>query len=222
MKNISISYLFKTFLYFKIYLKYKKFTMISRNTYIKNLHLCDLFKNTQGAIVECGTWRGGMVAGISDILDSNREYYLFDSFEGLPEPKEIDGHSAIEYTINQDSDFYFNNCTASEEIAKEAMSISRAINYHIVKGWFNESLAKFDTSKKIAILRLDADWYDSTMDCLEKLYDFVTPGGVIIFDDYYTWDGCSKAVHDFFSKRKCASRIRQFNDNIAYIIKVTS
>lgn len=219
MKNISISYFIKTFLYFKIYLKYKKYTMISRNTYIKNLQLCELFKNIEGAIVECGTWRGGMIAGIGDILDSNRVYYLFDSFEGLPEPKEIDGNSAVEYTLNTDSEFYFNNCTASEESAKEAMSTSRAENYYIVKGWFNESLTKFDVSKKIAILRLDADWYDSTMDCLDTLYDSVTPGGVIIFDDYYTWDGCSKAVHDFLSKRQSISKIRQFNDNIAFIIK---
>ena len=70
-------------------------------------------------------------------------------------------------------------------------------------------------------MRLDADWYSSTATCLNYLYDKVIPGGLIIIDDYYAWDGCSKAIHDFLSKNKLDDRVRQFRGKkIGYIIKM--
>jgi O-methyltransferase len=59
---------------------------------------------------------------------------------------------------------------------------------------------------------LDADWYDSTITCLEAFGKHVAPGGVILIDDYYTWDGCSKAVHDYLSRHTLPWRIRQADD----------
>jgi O-methyltransferase len=57
------------------------------------------------------------------------------------------------------------------------------------------------------------------MICLERLFDYVAVGGLVVLDDYHTWDGCSRAVHDFLSKRKAAERLRHIN-NVAYIEKL--
>ncbi|HEY4797855.1 MAG TPA: TylF/MycF/NovP-related O-methyltransferase, partial [Bacteroidia bacterium] len=81
------------------------------------------------------------------------------------------------------------------------------------------SLPNFHCNERISILRLDGDWYDSTMDCLTNLYDEVQVGGVIIIDDYYTWDGCSRAVHDFLSKRNLVVKVKQNESGVCYIVK---
>jgi len=218
-----MSFKFKNFLvipfcYF-IFRKYHHFTMISRNTYIKNLILCYSLKHLNGDVVECGTWRGGMIAGIADILGPNRTYFLLDSFEGLPEPDINDGIAALEYTKNKSNKFYHDNCSSPLEVAEKAIKLSKAKDFKLIKGWFENTLPMFDKDRKIAILRLDADWYDSTMTCLDNLYDLVEENGIILFDDYYIWEGCSKAVHDFLSKRNLSVRINQFDNNIAFIQK---
>jgi len=202
---------------YSIFKKYQNLTMIQEYKYVQNLKLVEKFKNVQGAIVECGTWKGGMIGGMATLLhNQNREYFLYDSFEGLPEAKDIDGSDAILWQNNVDSDDYLNNCSAEEEFADASMKMAQATNYTITKGWFKDTLPSFP-DKKIAILRLDGDWYESTMDCLNNLFSKMTPGGVIIIDDYYTWEGCSKAIHDFFSQHKLNTRVFQFNNTICYL-----
>jgi O-methyltransferase len=119
--------------YFELYKKYSSYTMIHPNTYIRNLVLSELCKDIEGAVVECGTWRGGMIAGIAELLQGDRKYYLFDSFEGLPTAKEIDGSSAIAWQANTDSPFYYDNCTADEVSAREAMALSGIQNYSVIQ-----------------------------------------------------------------------------------------
>jgi O-methyltransferase len=201
-----------------IFRKYRKHTMIPEKTYIANLELVQHAANISGNIYECGVWKGGMIAGIAELLGGKRKYYLFDSFEGLPEAKDIDGADAINWQQDKNSPNYFENCSAREEEAMEAMKLSGA-NYTIVKGWFSQSLPMHKASEPIAVLRLDADWYESTMDCLKYLYPKVSYGGIIIIDDYYAWDGCSKAVHDYLSSIKSPARIYKAAEDIAYIIK---
>jgi hypothetical protein len=169
--------------------------------------------------VECGTWKGGMIAGIADVLGPAREYWLYDSFEGLPPAKEIDGAAALSWQANTNSPIYFDNCRAEEAAAYRAMSLSGCRNYNIIKGWFNETL-RIRIPGKIAILRLDADWYDSTMVCLENLFHLVVPGGIVIVDDYYVFEGCSKAIHDFLSHTGASEKIGQFDGSVLYIKKV--
>jgi O-methyltransferase len=192
---------------------------VQEYVYIRNLKLVDQYKHIKGSVVECGTWKGGMIGGIAKILSNqDRTYYLYDSFEGLPPAKDIDGQSAIEWQQDTESDAYLDNCTASEESAYQAMKLSGAKNYHIIKGWFSDTLPKYQGGE-IAILRMDGDWYDSTMDCLKNLYQHVAPGGIIIIDDYYMWDGCSRAIHDFVSQNSLAVRVHQFMDTVCYIVK---
>src|SRR5262249_16562192 len=101
--------------------------MISSTPYVGNLHLATRVRYVQGRGVECGTWRGGMIAGIADVLGPSRPYYLFDSFEGLPPTTDQDGSAAQQW---------IGKCVAAEADAVRAMSLSAATDVNIVKGWF--------------------------------------------------------------------------------------
>lgn len=219
--GITISRFDKRKLVFKGYYKsFADFTMIPEDVYVDNLLLIDDFINESitGDVVECGVWRGGMTAGIATMIGKGRKYYLFDSFEGLPEAKNIDGDSAIAWQNDVTSPNYYDNCAAEEKYSRELLS-SLNVEYEIYKGWFDQTLPTFTPSNEIAILRLDADWYESTMICFKELYSKVAFNGIIIIDDYYVWDGCARAVHDFLSSINSASRIQSFNDKICFIIK---
>lgn len=202
-----------------IYLKYKNYSMIPKDIFIENLYLCKNLTSVDGCVVECGVWRGGMIAAIADILGPYRKYYLFDSFEGLPQAKDIDGEAAINWQQDTKSPLYLDNCRAEMEHAENAMRLSKAKRYQSIKGWFSETLPDFKPEESIAVLRLDCDWYDSTIECLNNLYKYTAKGGLIIIDDYYTWDGCSKAVHDFLSTNKLHEKINQSKKGVCYIIK---
>lgn len=204
--------------HYALFQKFKEFTMIPKNTYIANLELAYRFSSVNGAIVECGTWKGGMVAGIANLLGTGRTIYLFDSFEGLPTAKEIDGEHALNWQANKTSPDYFNNCKASEQEARNAMELAGVQNPRIEKGWFQDTLPRAKFPEGIAILRLDGDWYDSTMEVLNHLFTSVNRGGLIIIDDYYAWDGCAKAVHDFLSKNQCVERINSYK-GVCFIVK---
>lgn len=192
--------------------------MIPRPMFIDNLRVVSMAFHVPGCVVECGVWKGGMSAGIAAVLGPRRTYYLFDSFEGLPPAQPIDGASAIAWQNAPDKPGYYDNCSAGEEHARRAMKAARAQTVHIVKGWFNDTIPSFSPKEPIAVLRLDGDWYESTMVCLDHLFDKVSPGGVIILDDYYSWDGCSKATHDFLSRRSAVERIRALG-SVCYLIK---
>lgn len=200
----------------KTFRKYQGFTMVPENVFIGNLRLADKVRDISGAIVECGTWRGGMIAGIADVLGSSRHYRLFDSYEGLPPAKEIDGKAALAWQRDISGPMYHDNCRASEEEARQAMSLSLATDYKIVKGWFHVTLPETDVGP-IALLRMDADWYDSTKQILDSLSDCVVPGGLIIVDDYYVYEGCTRAVNEHAAKRNWM--IRQFGPGeVCYVI----
>ncbi|MGA3070757.1 MAG: TylF/MycF/NovP-related O-methyltransferase [Terracidiphilus sp.] len=188
--------------YRRIARKFGPWTMVPQAIYVCNLRLAAQVKNVAGAIVECGTWRGGMIAGVADVLGKDRRYYLFDSYEGLPPAREIDGAGALAWQADKSGPSYHNNCAASEEEAREAMSQSLAVDYRIIKGWFNDTLSKMDSSEKIALLRMDADWYDSTKCILDHFGGRVVPGGMIVVDDYYTWEGCTVAVNEYAAAHK--------------------
>jgi O-methyltransferase len=193
--------------------------MIPLDIYIANLELAKRFSSIKGAVVECGTWKGGMIAGIANLLGEGRSYYLFDSFEGLPAAKKIDGESAIRWQADKSSPDFYDNCRTSEKIAKRAMWLANIYNPEIRKGWFKDTLPKAKFPEGIAILRLDADWYEPTLSALEYLFKYVNKGGVIIMDDYLTWDGCSRAVHNYLARHKRREKIREYN-NVIFIEKL--
>jgi O-methyltransferase len=198
----------------RLYRKYRKYTMIPETLYSGNLHVAARVATIQGTIVECGTWRGGMIAGIADVLGSSRHYYLCDSFQGLPPAKEIDGPEALAWQANPSGSTYHNNCTASVDEARSAMAMSPAKDYTILEGWFEETLPTFPPGS-IALLRIDADWYDSTKCVLENLAMRVVRGGFIVIDDYHDWEGCTLAVNEFAARYKW--KIRQNHHGVCYV-----
>jgi hypothetical protein len=213
-RRIGMDYLISMTRAIPLYLKYKARTMISFRSYIENLALMSVALRkpelSNGAIVECGTWKGGMSAGMVETGGPRRRYYFFDSFEGLPPVQDIDGPGAKQWQANSAAPTFYNNCSASIEDFRETIGITGCPpgNITILKGFFEDTLPAFDPPP-IAVLRLDADWYASTMICLESLWDHVMAGGLVIIDDYYAWDGCSKAVHDFLAKRQVSARVHQ-------------
>jgi hypothetical protein len=89
----------------------------------------------------------------------------------------------------------------------------------VLEGWFKDTLHHMPNG--ISLLRMDGDYYESTMTTLELLYDKVSPGGVILIDDYRWWIGCKQAVHDFFKKRNLVLNLVQTDgdDTEAWFIK---
>lgn len=200
--------------------KFREFTMVGPTIYAGNISLLQYVRDVPGCVVECGVWRGGMSAGMAEILGNSRKYYLLDSFEGLPPAQEIDGPEAAAWQQNKDSPTYFDNCRAEVEIARRAMAMSPARDVTYVPGWFSDTLAELQPPAGIAVLRLDGDWYESTIQCLRALYPQVVPGGLVIIDDYYAWDGCSKAVHEYLAETESRDRLRS-KHRVSYIVKGT-
>jgi len=164
-----------------------------------------------GSIVECGVWRGGsMMAAALALLegsDSQRDLYLFDTFEGMSAPTaadvSIDGKTAstlLEAPRSTAVDSAWCYATLPDVQAGLSSTGYPAERMHFVRGRVEDTLPGAAPAS-IALLRLDTDWYESTRHELEHLYPRLIPGGVLIIDDYGHWDGCRKAVDEYFSSR---------------------
>jgi len=190
-------------------------TLINRRRYIGNLHLVASALEDPaldgGAVVECGTWKGGMACGLLAVAPGARDFHFFDSFEGLPPAEPIDGQRALDWQADTEAPDYYDNNRADRGAfeARVTAAARPEQRIHVHQGWFSETLSKAPADLEIAVLRLDGDWYRSTLDCLEQLFDKVMPGGLVIIDDYLDWDGCTRAVHDFLSARQAPEAIRQ-------------
>jgi O-methyltransferase len=174
-----------------------------------------------GPIVECGVWKGGCSLAI---LLAQRQFfgrvikpvYLLDSYEGLPPVQEVDGPLAVAYQANPGAPGFLDNCAASiEEVDTmlRSFGFANGADYHLIKGWFRDTvpvLAK-GIDDEISVLRIDGDWYESVIDCLTHLEPKVAYGGTIILDDYYAWDGCAVATHEYLGTRKLSYRIRSMD-----------
>jgi len=176
-----------------------------------------LENNIEGAIVECGVEYGDFeYTWINRLKEKSAVYdiYLFDTFAGLTEPGEHDYScdDAYLWVINQ-KDMY--NTWKSKIIDDKTNGmcyvpleqVKNRLNstgypqerIHYVVGDVMETLKdKTNIPEKIAVLRLDTDWYNTSKFELEQMYDNVVPGGVIIFDDYYQWYGQRLATDEFF------------------------
>ncbi len=154
-----------------------------------------------GNFVECGTCKGGAAALLAVVIQRYslrpRILYAFDTFEGMPDPTEIDRSNGI--LANQTG---FGAGTLEAPIDENLDKICQLLNVRDivipVKGLFAQTLPQYKSViGNIAFLHADGDWYESTMDTFNTLYDIVVSNGVIQIDDYGHWEGCRKAVHDF-------------------------
>ncbi|MCB1251398.1 MAG: class I SAM-dependent methyltransferase [Acidimicrobiales bacterium] len=192
-------------------------TLLPAPQFCDNLTVARLARQVPGDLVECGTWRGGMIAALAATLPG-RHCVLFDSFAGLPDAQDVDGPAAVHWSQHlRDHD----NCSAEERWVHEAMGRVGQRDYDVRAGWFDETVGAWATMQRpIAVLRLDADWYDGTRLCLDALMPLVVPGGVVIVDDYFDWDGASRAVHDHLAAAASPERLRTSPaDEFAYLIR---
>jgi len=163
-----------------------------------------------GDIVECGVWKGGSMMAVAKTLlelgNQEKELYLFDTFEGMTEPKRIDISNdkinAIKEfdntKIGVDSSTW---CRAPiDDVKFNIFSIGyEKKKIHFIKGKVEDTLPT-DKIKNISILRLDTDWYKSTKHELIHLFPKISKGGVLILDDYGFWQGAKQAVDEYISE----------------------
>ena len=158
-----------------------------------------------GGLVECGVWRGGSVMAIAltllraDVTD--RDLYLFDTFTGMTEPGDEDikrgGRPAAEILRQTNRGHGIWAEASVEEVREAVLSVGYPEErVHFVKGRVEDTLPT-KAPERIALLRLDTDWYASTKHELTHLYPRLAAGGVLIIDDYDYWLGSRKAVDEY-------------------------
>ena len=166
-----------------------------------------------GDFVECGVWRGGSMMAVAQTLvrlgDRTRELYLFDTFEGMTAPGALDvsltGERAEDLLAAQSDRTSAESvwCEAPLAAVRSALAGTGypAEKLHFVQGRVEDTLPD-QAPGRIAMLRLDTDWYESTSHELEHLYPRLVPGGVLIIDDYGHWQGARRAVDEYISRHR--------------------
>ncbi|MBB6001964.1 TylF/MycF/NovP-related O-methyltransferase [Arcicella rosea] len=197
--------------FLSIYKQCKPYTMtsIERMYALYNAVRYTVHNNIEGDFVECGVWRGGSSMMIALTLLSlkvkDRKILLYDTFEGMSEPTENDvdfkgggADSLLKQNIENKQNSVW--CLADLQDVQNNMTLTQypLKNIQFIKGKVEETIPK-SISEKIALLRLDTDWYESTAHELKYLYPILVQKGVLIIDDYGHWEGCKKAVDEYFS-----------------------
>lgn len=179
--------------------------------------------NIDGALVECGVFKGGSVMNMALTqlqYPDLRHIYLYDTFEGMTPAGEFDiNHRGIPASIILKKPS--KKCIAPLEEVKQNIYLT---NYpkeflHFIKGDVAQTL-KQNPPPKIAVLRLDTDWYESTKAELEILYPKLAKGGVLILDDYGYWKGARKAVDDYFDSLKIHLKLKPMDEGISGVIYI--
>lgn len=163
-----------------------------------------------GAIIECGVWKGGsMMAVIQTLLDMgalDRELYLFDTYEGMSQPQDVDvsvhGQNAMkiyEKERNKKDKSPIFCYSPLDEVKSNILSLGyNTKKIHFIKGKVEDTVPE-NAPDTIALLRLDTDWYESTLHELRHLFPRLSTGGVLIVDDYGYWLGEKKAIDEYLS-----------------------
>jgi O-methyltransferase len=164
-----------------------------------------------GSFVECGVWKGGsalaMILALQRLGKSDRDIYLFDTFEGMTTPTDLDQSYRKE---SAQSLMDANDKETSWVWAKAGIDQVRQLiegsgypsgKVHFCKGPVEETIPHH-APQTISLLRLDTDWYESTRHELQHLFPRLASGGVLIIDDYGHWEGARKAVDEYISDNK--------------------
>ncbi len=194
-----------------IYEKVRPFTMTGPERVVAVINAARYISANRiapnGAVVECGVWRGGSMMAAAEVLhslgDTGRKLYLCDTFEGMTEPTardlQFDGKKAADILAAEEKDTGM-WCYADEADVRRNMALSGYPEDKLVfvKGRVEETIPA-SIHEEIALLRLDTDWYGSTRHELEQLYPRLVPGGVLIIDDYGHWRGSKEATDEYFA-----------------------
>ena len=169
-----------------------------------------------GDVVECGVYNGGTAAILARIATRSRmgrTVWLFDSFQGMPQTTEADGIEAREYVGK-----VLGSAKQVQELLQRTGADLRRV--HIVPGLFQETFPSTPIPQ-IALLNIDADWYESVKLCFEKFYDSVVSQGFVSIDDYGHWPGCRAAVDEFFQVRGLAYTLHEVDYTARWFQKVS-
>ncbi len=178
---------------------------------LNNLHAVveDVIRRgVPGHVIETGVWRGGACILMRAILKAHgvtdRDVYVCDSFEGLPPP-----NPELYPADAGDRHHTFAQLAVSLDDVKHHFDVYGLLDAKVkfLKGWFKDTLPTIPADTKFAVVRLDGDMYESTMDGLRNLYDKLSVGGYMIVDDYGAVAACAKAIEDFRSERGITDQI---------------
>lgn len=174
-----------------------------------------------GDFVECGVWKGGssmlMACTLLEHGVSDREFYLYDTFAGMSEPTEKDVNvkgtvAKAKWAALSSGNINTWDYASLSEVRQNVFSTGYpANNIHFIEGKVEDTIPR-TIPDKIALLRLDTDWYESTLHELEYLFPRLVPGGVLIIDDYGHWQGARQAVDEYFKK----NNVRMLLNRIDY------
>lgn len=175
-----------------------------------------LSRGVPGDLIECGVWRGGVAIFMRACLlaygDSTRTVWVADSFRGLPKPKpEL-------YPADAGLDLWrWPQLAVSAQEVRANFSRYDLLDERVcfLEGWFSETLPSAPI-ERLALLRIDADLYESTMDALSCLYRKVSPGGYVIVDDYGAIPACRQAVEDFRERFDISEPLHQVDWTAVY------
>lgn len=196
-----------------------KLTMVSVEHLVATIQACKyvLENNIEGDFVECGVWRGGNSIAAKLIFEaygSNKKVFLYDTFTGMTAPSEIDKTSleknpATPMFLKCQKKDHNTWCYSSFEEVKQNFKDAKVNvkDIRFIKGNVLETLTKKKyLPNKIAVLRLDTDWYELTKIEMEVLYPLLSKNGVLIIDDFGHWVGSQKAVDEYFFKNSKLKR----------------
>ena len=181
-------------------------------------------KSIPGAVVECGVWRGGVSMAMASRLKSLgqfRDFFLYDTFDGMSEPTEYDvapsGQKAESMlkTLSKDEQNHIWAYAPIEKVRRNVESVSYPREkIHFIQGKVEDTIPG-TIPNQIALLRLDTDWYESTKHELNHLYPLLVRGGILILDDYGFWAGARRAVDEYFNQIGLEIKLNVVNDGIA-------
>jgi O-methyltransferase len=195
----------------QFYAKCKPYTMTSRERSLACYDATNyvLGNDIPGAFVECGVWRGGsamMAALVLEAAAARRDLYLFDTFQGMPLPEDVDvdlmDRPAIDTWRETQTDSGSEWCFADRaDVEHNLLSTGFSPErLHLVEGDVVETIPEHAPGQ-IAFLHLDTDWYRSTKHELEHLFPRLSRGGVLMIDDYGHWQGARQATDEYLKEQ---------------------
>lgn len=189
----------------KVWPEFPAMTMIGkpRLDNIQELALNCISSAVPGNFIEAGIWKGGAVALLAAIVKATgtqkeRLVIGVDSFKGIP-PAKPEQFPADAAHIGCDKlEVLSNNSIEEVEGYLQRLNLLDPASLKLIKGWFIDTLPSVAQEYgPFALVRIDGDTYESTSQCLEYLEPFLSKGGYVIIDDYYSWQGCRQATDDY-------------------------
>ena len=178
--------------------KVKPYTLLNYRSLSKLYDLAKLVEknNIEGDFVEVGCWNGGagaIMGVVNKLHNETRKVWYLDTFKGFPEPHEKDGEKGKRLSGWSIAD------TQNVFHLLKKLRLSPSKN-PVLEGDVKDTLDTIASSKrKIAILRIDVNMYEPCLSTIKALYNMVSDGGYILFDDYDKWVGYRKAVQEFLN-----------------------